>query len=216
MPFRGIIDFALHSIFNAIYVQATYYFLAKAGDCMAEMYEKKLTSKEIFKGNVISLTLDEIELQNGNQSLREVVHHNGGACVVAVNDNCEIALVRQYRYAVGKVLTEIPAGKIEIGEDPLNTAARELEEEAGVTAKKIVPFGQVLPTCAYCTEIIYIYLATGLSQTQQNLDPDEFVDVFWLPLEKAAEMVMNGEIDDSKSAVGILKAWQLHKNNTLL
>ena len=183
---------------------------------MEEMFENKLTSKEIYKGKVISLTLDEVELQNGNHAQREVVHHNGGACVVAINEKNEIALVQQYRYAIGKIFTEIPAGKIEPGEPPLLTATRELEEEAAVTAKKIIPFGTVIPTCAYCTETIYLHLATGLSPSKQNLDPDEFVDVFWLPLEEAVELVMSGEIDDSKSAVGILKAWNLHQKGILL
>lgn len=182
---------------------------------METMFEKKISSEEVFKGKVITLTVDQVEVQNGNTSQREVVHHNGGACVVAINEKNEIALVRQYRYAVGKVLLEIPAGKIELGEDPMLTASRELEEEAAVIAEKIVPFGTVIPTCGYCNEIIYLYLATDLKPSVQKLDADEFVDIFWLPLEQAAALVMKGELNDSKSAVGILKAWQLFSTGKL-
>lgn len=177
--------------------------------------EKQLSSEKIFEGKVFDITKDEIQLVNGNTALREVVHHNGGASVVAINEKGEVALVRQFRYAAGREMVEIPAGKIEPGEDPKNTAIRELEEEAGVKAEKITDFGQVLPTCAYCTEIIYIYLATGLTPAKQNLDEDEFLDVFWLQLEEAVEMVMDGRIDDAKTVSGLLRAWKLRQSGEI-
>lgn len=175
---------------------------------MAEQTEKKLESKEIYKGRIVELTLDTVELQNGKTSTREVVHHNGGAAIVAVNEKGELALVRQYRYALRRQMIEIPAGKIELGEAPRKTAIRELKEETGCVAETFEEFGMVVPTCGYCTEIIYLFLATGLHITQQNLDPDEFVDVFWVSIDKAVEMVMLGEIDDSKTVAGILKLKQ--------
>ena len=171
--------------------------------------EEKLSSDTIFEGRVFTITQDEVRLMNGLAATREVVHHNGGAAIVALNEAGEVALVRQYRYAVGREMTEIPAGKIEPGEDPRQTALRELGEEAGLTADNFVAFGRVIPTCAYCTEVIYLYLATGLHQTQQHLDDDEFLDVFWLPLNEVVEMVMDGHITDSKTVSGILRAKHL-------
>ncbi|MDL2324109.1 NUDIX hydrolase [Ruminococcaceae bacterium OttesenSCG-928-A16] len=168
--------------------------------------ETKLTSETIFEGRVVRLTVDTVTLENGNTSTREIVHHGGGAAVVALNKKGEVALVRQYRYALGKELIEIPAGKIEPGEPPRETALRELEEEAACVAGTLVDFGSVIPTCGYCTEVIYLYLATGLQPSVQKLDEDEFVDFFWMPLDEAASLVLNGTITDSKTAYGLLKA----------
>lgn len=168
--------------------------------------EAKLSSETIFTGRVFTVTLDEARLENGRTARREVVHHNGGAAVVALSAKAEVALVRQYRYAVGQELIEIPAGKIEPGENPRDCAYRELGEEAGLTAAHFDDFGVILPTCAYCTEHIYIYLATGLGETAQHLDADEFVSVLWLPLDEAVEMVMDGRIIDAKTVSGLLRA----------
>lgn len=173
---------------------------------MPEHIEKQLSTETVFSGKVFDITLDQIRLENGDVTRREVVHHNGGAGVVALNSKGEVALVRQYRYAVGREMVEIPAGKIEKGEAPRTCAIRELEEEAGCRAASVVDFGQVVPTCAYCTEVIYLFLATGLTKTAQHLDLDEFLDVFWLPLSEACAMVCRGEIDDSKTVAGLLKA----------
>lgn len=173
---------------------------------MQQHNENCVSSKTIFEGKVITLTLDEARLENGAIATREVVHHGGGAAVVALDCEAKVALVRQFRYAVGQELVELPAGKIEAGEDPRQTALRELGEEAGLTASRFEDFGSVLPTCAYCTEVIYIFLATGLSPVERNLDEDEFVDVFWLPLNEAVEMVMDGRITDSKTCSGLLRA----------
>ena len=134
-----------------------------------------------------------------------MVHHNGGAAVAALNEKGEIYLVRQYRYALGKELIEIPAGKLEKGENPFDAARRELAEEAGVCAGEYRDLGTVIPTCGYCNEIIWIYGAKNLTAVSQNLDPDEFLSVFTLPLDEAAEKVISGEISDSKTAVAILK-----------
>lgn len=167
--------------------------------------ETMLSREEIFNGAIIRVTKDIIRLPNGKTSAREVVHHGGGAAVVAVNDKDEVAMVRQFRYALGREMLEIPAGKIEPGEAPLTTAMRELEEEAACTAAHFAPLGQVVPTCGYCNEIIYLFYAKGLAPSRQNLDPDEFVTVEWMPLQEATALVLSGEIDDSKTAAALLK-----------
>lgn len=168
--------------------------------------EKKLSAQPIFDGHVIRVTVDTVELENGKTSIREVVHHNGGAGIVALNNKGEVALVRQFRYALGQELIEIPAGKIEEGEPSFKTAVRELEEETALLADNWQEFGSIIPTCGYCTEVIHLFLATGLHTGKQNLDEDEFVDVFWLPLEEAVQKVLDGEITDSKTVSGLLRA----------
>ncbi len=169
--------------------------------------EELLASETVYDGKIIRLTKDTIRLVNGEEALREVVHHSGGAAVVALNEKNEIALVRQYRHAVGREMVEIPAGKREEGEDPRETAIRELREEAGVTADHVEDFGRVLPTCAYCTEVDHIFLATGLHPCGQDLDQDEFLSVFWAPLSHVVQQVLNGEIDDAKTVSGVLRAY---------
>lgn len=168
-------------------------------------FEKQLSSEEIFAGRVISVTLDTVELENGNTGMREVVHHHGGAGVAALNEQGEIYLVRQYRYALDRELIEIPAGKLEPGEDPFETAKRELGEEAGLKAAEYRDLGYIIPTCGYCSEIIYLYAAKDLSPVDQHLDPDEFLSVFTMPLEEAVQLVLSGEITDSKTVAAILK-----------
>ena len=167
--------------------------------------EKRLSSEVIFKGHVVELTCDSVLLSNGKTAVREVVHHNGGAAIVALNERDEVALVRQYRYALRRMTLELPAGKLEFGESPRKTAIRELEEEAACTADRMEDFGMIVPTTGYCTEIIYLFLATGLHPSVQKLDPDEFVDILWVPLKNVVERIMQGEITDSKTVAGILK-----------
>ncbi|MEG1476169.1 MAG: NUDIX hydrolase [Oscillospiraceae bacterium] len=172
---------------------------------MAEHYETKLSSEDIFKGRIISLSRDTVRLENGETSTREVVRHNGGAGVIAIDDKDNITLVRQYRYPNNSELIEIPAGKLEKGENPFEAAKRELGEEAALIAGEYKSLGYIIPTCGYCDEKIYIYAAKSLTATEQNLDDDEFVTVFTLPLKNAVAMVMDGEITDSKTVAAILK-----------
>ena len=167
--------------------------------------EIKLNSKEIFKGNVFRVTMDQVELENGMTSFREVVHHNGGACILPLTDDDKVLMVRQYRYALKEELWELPAGKLEKDEDPFEAAKRELEEECGLTADHYTPLGEFYPTVGYDTEIIYMWVATGLHTTQMHLDDDEFLTPDRIPLAKAYEMVMSGEIKDGKTIAGILK-----------
>ena len=168
-------------------------------------FEKRLSSETKFEGRVISVTLDRVELENGGTSTREVVRHHGGAGVAALNDEGEIYLVRQYRYALDRELIEIPAGKLEKGEDPFEAAKRELGEECGLTADNYISLGQFFPTVGYDTEVIYTWVATVLHKTQMHLDADEFLTPDRVPLDKAYEMVMSGEIRDGKTIAGILK-----------
>ncbi len=171
-----------------------------------ELTEKKLSSTEIFDGVAIHLYKDDVLLPNGKNGVREVIRHPGAVCVIPVTDNGEVVFVNQFRYAFNKVTLEIPAGKLEKGEDHLEAALRELSEETGLSAKNIVPMGELYTTPALIDEVIYMYLATDLSQGEQHLDEDEFINTVKIPLEKASEMVMNGEIKDSKTQVMILKA----------
>ena len=167
--------------------------------------EKQLDSREIYKGRVVTLTVDNAELENGHTALREVVHHHGGACILPLFADGTICMVRQFRYAMQQELWELPAGKLEKGEDPFEAAKRELGEECGLTADNYISLGQFYPTVGYDTEVIYTWVATGLHKTQMHLDADEFLTPDRVPLDKAYEMVMSGEIRDGKTIAGILK-----------
>ena len=167
--------------------------------------ETMLESKEIFAGRVIRVTYDTVRLENGNTSTREVVHHHGGACILPVDEAGNVYLVRQFRYAIGEEIWELPAGKLEAGEDPFEAAKRELGEECGLTADHFEDLGVVYPTVGYDSERIYIWAATGLHRAAQHLDEDEFLDVVKMPLEKALALVLDGTIRDSKTQVGLMK-----------
>ncbi len=171
-----------------------------------KLEETKLSSEEIFDGVAIHLYRDEILLPNGNKGVREVIRHPGAVCVLPITENGDVIFVNQFRYALNKVTLEVPAGKLEKGEDPMEAALRELSEETGITANKIEPLGALYTTPALIDEIIYMYIATDLKEGEQHLDEDEFVNTIRIPLEKAVEMVMNGEIKDSKTQLMILKA----------
>lgn len=174
---------------------------------MMELQEKKISEKSIFNGKILNLRVDEVELPDGQIAQREVIEHNGGACVVAITEQNEILMVKQFRYAYGKVVTEIPAGKIEKGEDPMDCASRELVEETGYSAKSLKLLGEMYPSPGYCGEVVYIYEANDLSFGSQHLDDDEFLDVIKIPLEEAYQKVINGEFSDAKTVIGILRAY---------
>ena len=156
--------------------------------------ETKLESKEIFDGHVIHVTLDTVRLEDGRTSLREVVHHHGGACVLPIDDEGCIYLVRQFRYALGEEIWELPAGKLEPGEDPFESAKRELSEECGLSADNYTDLGVVYPTVGYDSEKIYLWAATGLHKGGQHLDAGEFLDVVRMPFAEALQKVLHGEI----------------------
>lgn len=169
------------------------------------LIEKQISSETIYDGKIIKVCKDTALLPNGNTAIREIVKHNGGLCIAPLTDDNELIFVKQFRYPYNEILLELPAGKRDNNEDPIEGAKRELNEETGATADKIIPLGQLYPTVAYCDEIIWLYLATGLKFGEQKLDEDEFLSVTKIPLDTAAEMVLNGEIKDSKTQVLILK-----------
>ena len=173
--------------------------------------EIKLNSKEIFKGNVFRVTMDQVELENGMTSFREVVHHNGGACILPLTDDDKVLMVRQYRYALKEELWELPAGKLEKGEDPFEAVKREQMEETGTTGENYISLGNLYPSPGYCGEIIRIWACRVAQKGEMHLDEDEFLEVERIPLDKAVEMVLNNEIPDSKTQVGILKTAALVK-----
>ncbi len=171
-----------------------------------ELTEKQINSELGYKGRVIDVYSDTVLLENGKEAKRDVVRHPGGVCVVALTENNEVYLVRQFRYPHGKVLTEIPAGKLEWGENHLECGKRELHEETGNTADEFTYLGCLYPTPAYDSEVIHMYLAKGLHKDKQKLDEDEFLEAFTVPFDKAVEMVMNGELEDAKTQLALLKA----------
>ena len=169
--------------------------------------ERQVTSEEIFDGVILHVFRDGVALPNGNTSVREVIAHVEAVCVVPVDAEGNVILERQYRYPVDAVITEIPAGKLDkAGEDPLEGAKRELREETGLTADKWTDLGLFVPAAAYCAETIRMYLAEDLHQGAQQLDDDEFLDVFRMPLKDAVQAVMDGRIPDSKTQTALLKA----------
>ena len=179
------------------------------------MKEITLNEKNIFDGKIIRVHVDDIELEDGTKSFREVVEHSGGVCVAALDENKELFFVRQYRYPFKRELIELPAGKLEKGEIPLEAGLRELEEECGVRADRVIDMGTVYPTVAYCSEIIYLFAAMGLHPVIQHLDEGEFLSVEKIPLEKAAKMVIDGEISDAKTVALVLKLDKMLKEGLL-
>lgn len=159
--------------------------------------EKKLGGKTVYDGKILKLEVDDVELPDGNRAIRECVRHRGGAAVLAVIDN-EVLLVKQFRYLYGKEIYEIPAGKLEIGEDPAVSAGRELKEETGYTAD-LVHLIDIYPTPGYTDEIIHVYRAVNCTLTKQKLDDGEFLSCELVPVNKVLDMIKKGEINDSKT-----------------
>ena len=168
--------------------------------------EKVLDTEKIFQGKIITVRVDSVELPNGNKSKREIVEHHGGVGMIAVTPEREVFMVSQYRIAAKSMMLEIPAGKLELGEDPLEAGIRELEEETGYKANRIVPLGVYYATPGYCEEKLSLYLATDLEFVGQHLDENEFLKVSKFPLDELYNMVMDNKIYDCKTAIAILKA----------
>ncbi|HAN44671.1 MAG TPA: ADP-ribose pyrophosphatase [Ruminococcaceae bacterium] len=167
--------------------------------------EKTLNSELIYQGRIISLYKDTALLENDKTAVREVIDHPGGVCILAVDDDDNILFVKQFRYPLKTAMLEIPAGKLERGEDSYICGKRELEEETGYTCSIYKPLGTLYPTPAYLNEIIYIYYASGLVKSEQRLDEDEFLSVEKIPYQKAVEMVLSGDITDAKTQIAIMK-----------
>lgn len=166
------------------------------------LHEETVKQNVVFRGKILSVRCDDARLPDGRMCTREVVEHRGGACVLAEREG-KIVLVRQFRYAYGEELLEIPAGKLEAGEDPALTAGRELEEEVGLIADRLELLFTLYPTPGYSNEKIYIYRAFGLREGNRHLDDGEFVDVVWLPAEEVLGMIEKGAIRDAKTIAAV-------------
>ena len=179
--------------------------------------EKFIRNLQTHKGNILTFRQDEVLCPNGNIGTRDIIDHNGGVCVAPITEEGEIVFVRQFRYAYEEIILEIPAGKLEADEreNPLKAGIRELKEETGATAERVIDLGVFYPTCGYCNEKIFLFAAMGLTFGEQELDPDECMEVVKIKLENAVEMVMNGEIKDGKSIAVIMKLNELRKRGEL-
>lgn len=171
--------------------------------------EKTVSSKTVYEGVIFTVKTDIAELENGQQAKRDMIVHPGGVCVIPVTDNNEIFMVKQFRYPFKTVTVEVPAGKLDFGENHSECGKRELLEETGCTCNEYIYLGEIYPLPAYDSEIIHMYLAKGLEYQNQNLDEDEFLDVVKIPLEEAVDMVMKNEIKDAKTQIIILKTAKL-------
>src|SRR5688572_13705313 len=161
-----------------------------------------------FRGKVITVTIDDVTLPNGHRTGLEIVHHPGGAAVVAIDKDRKVCLLRQHRHAVGGYLWELPAGKLEPGEPPLDTARRGLVEEAGSEGTHWESLGTCTPSPGVMREIVHLFLATGLSPATSAPESAEVFEVHWVPVEEAHRWVVDGTINDAKTAVGIIRALQ--------
>lgn len=180
------------------------------------LFEKKLREQEIYDGKIIRVHVDDVELENGSTAKREVVEHPGGVSVAVLTPDEELIFVRQFRYPLNEVLLELPAGKLERGEDPFEAMKREQLEETGTTAERYLSLGDVYPTCGYSAEIIRLWACRLSSESGAlHLDQDEFLTNERIPLQKAVEMVLNNEIPDAKTQIGVLKTAALVKAGKL-
>ena len=174
-------------------------------------FEKRLDGEEKYKGVIVNVRLDRAQLDNGSVVRREVVEHPGGVTILPVDEDGNCYMVRQFRYPAGRMMLEAPAGKLEYGEDPLDCAVRELSEETGFTARKLVDLGGCYTSPGFSTEKLYIYLALGLEAGESHPEDNELLDVEKISLQELSRIVMANEIEDGKTIVAVLKAEQYLK-----
>ncbi len=172
-----------------------------------KLSEKTLSSELVYNGKIMEVFRDEIELPNGHKSVREVVKKPNAIGVIALTDENKIIMVKQYRYAVGEALWEIPAGKIDDGEDPDECAKRELEEETGYVAESWESLGFIYVSAGFTNEKIYLYLATDLTFKKQNLDEGEFLECKEFSTDNIFEMIDEGKINDAKTLCALMRAF---------
>ncbi len=169
--------------------------------------EKTLDSKVVYEGKVVTVLRDDVEVADGHKSFREVVLHSGGVVIVALKNEDTILLVKQYRYPLKRVNLELPAGKLEIGEDPDEACKRELEEETGYRAKSWKSLGFINTTPGICTEKLYLYLAKDLEFVGEHPDEGEILKTFEYKLNDIFSMINNGEINDAKTICALTRAF---------
>ena len=175
--------------------------------------EKTITSEKKFEGRIINGEVLDVELPDGKTGYREIVNHPGGVGIVALTDDNKILMVRQFRKPIEKTILEIPAGKLEKGEDPLECGKRELEEETGYKAKEFVSLGYLYPSPGFANEVTHLYLAWGLEKGEVNPDEDEYLDILEISVEEVYSSIMKNEINDAKTVIGFFKALEYIKGN---
>ena len=172
--------------------------------------EKAIIKNVVYDGKILRLNRDEVVLENGTKAIREIIHHHGGVCVMAFV-NGKIPLVKQFRYSYKQEMFELPAGKLEKGEDPVIAGIRELEEETGYRAESLTSLGFMYPSCGYTNEIIHLFVANNVKKTKRHLDEDENIDVYFFSLEEIVAMINRNEINDAKTICLVLKYLQTIK-----
>ena len=170
-----------------------------------DLRETLLERKDIYAGRVVRLHVDTVRLPDGGTSLREIVDHPGGVAILALDGENRVAVVRQFRYAFDRVMLEIPAGKREVGEEPLLTAQRELQEEVGAQAAQWTELGAILPSPGCYGETLYLFLARGLTCGETCPDEDEFLECEWMPFDRLYRLCMDGTVQDGKTVTAVLK-----------
>ena len=176
---------------------------------MSELKESTISSKKVYEGSFLDVRKDIVNLPDGNTSTREWINHPGAACIIPVLSDGRLALIKQYRYPVKSIMIELPAGKLDPGEDPEECAVRELEEEIGYSAGKLTFVSKIHPAIGFANEEMWIFLAENLIKSQKNTDRDEFVELIPTSIKDSVKMVWNGTITDVKTIIGILWAERL-------
>jgi ADP-ribose pyrophosphatase len=174
--------------------------------------EKLISSEQIYDGRLVHLSVDTVQLPNGETAKRELVRHGGAVAVVPMDNNGDVIMVRQYRHAAGRIMLEIPAGTLHKDEDPALCAVRELQEEAGYKPGRLQKLGGMFVAPGYTTEFIHLYLATDLVESRLQLDEDEFLEILRLPMHDVINRIMSGEIMDGKTISAVFMAKQVLGN----
>ena len=180
---------------------------------MSNLEEKRIQTEKVYSGSFLDVRKDTVKLPNGESSTREWIKHPGAVCIIPVLKENSILFIRQYRYPIRKHMIEIPAGKLDAGEDPLTCGLRELEEETGYVAEKLTLLTTIYPAIGFTDEKMWIYIAENLTKTKPKLDKDEFLEPYPLPLDKALKMVWESKINDAKTMVALLMFSQLKNFN---